>query len=402
MFDLKWIRDSPEAFDRGLGRRGLAPASASVLALDRKWREAQTGAEQLQAGRNRLSKEIGAAKAQGRDAGDIMRRVARSNEQQAELEARAGLLKSESAALLATLPNPPAADVPDGLDEKHNKLVRQHGTPPRFDFAPRDHVAIGEGRGIRDFPRAGKLSGARFGVLYGQLAQLERALAQFMLDLHTREFGYREASPPLLVRDETMFGTAQLPKFAEDQFKTTTGLWLIPTPEVTLTNLAADEILDGCALPPVGREGRALRPYSQRLGSRRGPDPRRHAGELPAGRRQRRRAGRAQTLYGRARGDRRRWLRRASIPHPRASWFPTMTASMPPVSSSSPRSPARSAARSGWWRRSASRAAPAIRSPSTGRCACAASARAATSSTPRRPTARCLPPTSSCAPTPPP
>ncbi len=249
MFDLKWIRDNPETFDRGLGRRGLAPASASVLALDRKWREAQTGAEQLQAERNRLSKEIGAAKAQGRDAGDIMRKVARSKEQQAELEARAAQLKSEIDALLATLPNLPAADVPDGLDEKHNKLVRQHGTPPRFDFAPRDHVAIGEGLRLMDFARAGKLSGARFVVLYGQLAQLERALAQFMLDLHTREFGYREASPPLLVRDETMFGTAQLPKFAEDQFKTTTGLWLIPTAEVTLTNLVADEILDESELP---------------------------------------------------------------------------------------------------------------------------------------------------------
>jgi seryl-tRNA synthetase len=249
MFDLKWIRDNPETFDRGLGRRGLPPASVSILALDRKWREAQTGAEQLQAERNRLSKEIGAAKAQGRDAGEIMRQVAQGKEQQAALEARAAQLKGEIDALLATLPNLPADDVPDGLDEKHNKLVRQHGTPPRFDFAPRDHVAIGEGLRLMDFARAGKLSGARFVVLYGQLAQLERALAHFMLDLHTREFGYREVSPPLLVRDETMFGTAQLPKFADDQFKTTTGLWLIPTAEVTLTNLVADEILDEGELP---------------------------------------------------------------------------------------------------------------------------------------------------------
>jgi len=249
MFDLKWIRDNPEAFDRGLERRGLAPASAPVLALDRTWREAQTGAEQLQAERNRLAKEIGAAKAQGRDAGEIIRKVAQSKEQQAALEARAAQLKSEIDALLATLPNLPADDVPDGLDEKHNTLVRQHGTPPRFDFVPKDHVAIGEGLRLMDFARAGKLSGARFVVLYGQLAQLERALAQFMLDLHTSEFGYREVSPPLLVRDETMFGTAQLPKFAEDQFKTTTGLWLIPTAEVTLTNLVADEILDEAELP---------------------------------------------------------------------------------------------------------------------------------------------------------
>ena len=244
MFDLKWIRDNPELFDRGLGRRGLMPASVSILELDRTWREAQTGAEQLQAERNRLSKEIGAAKAQGRDAAEIMRQVAQGKAQQAELEVRAAQRRGEIDALLATLPNLPADDVPDGLDEKHNQLVRQHGTPPRFDFAPRDHVAIGEGLRLMDFARAGRLSGARFVVLYGPLAQLERALAQFMLDLHTREFGYREASPPLLVRDETMFGTAQLPKFAEDQFKTTTGLWLIPTAEVTLTNLVADEILD--------------------------------------------------------------------------------------------------------------------------------------------------------------
>jgi seryl-tRNA synthetase len=249
MFDLKWIRENSDAFDRGLVRRGLPPFSIDVLDLDRTWREAQTGAEQLQAERNRLSKEIGAAKAQGRDADDIMRKVAQSKEQQAELEARAAQLKGEIDALLSTVPNLPAADVPDGLDESHNRLVRQHGAPPRFDFAARDHVAIGEGLRLMDFARAGKLSGARFVVLYGQLAQLERALAQFMLDLHTREFGYREVSPPLLVRDETMFGTAQLPKFAEDQFKTTTGLWLIPTAEVTLTNLVADEILDEAELP---------------------------------------------------------------------------------------------------------------------------------------------------------
>jgi seryl-tRNA synthetase len=249
MFDLKWIRDNPEAFDRGLGRRGLAPVSASILDMDRRWREAQTGAEQLQAERNRLSKEIGAAKAKGSDASEIMRKVAQGKEQQGALEASAAQLKGEIDAVLATLPNLPADDVPDGLDETHNKLVRQHGTPPRFDFAPKDHVAIGEGLRLMDFARAGKLSGARFVVLYGQLAQLERALAHFMLDLHTREFGYREVSPPLLVRDEAMFGTTQLPKFAEDQFKTTTGLWLIPTAEVTLTNLVADEIVDETALP---------------------------------------------------------------------------------------------------------------------------------------------------------
>jgi seryl-tRNA synthetase len=249
MFDLKWIREEPDAFDRGLARRGLQPAAAGILALDREWREAQTGAEQLQAERNKLSKEIGVAKAQNRDASDLLQQVAIGKERQAQLEARAAELREKIDAALAALPNTPADDVPDGLDESHNRLVRQHGVPPDFAFTPKDHAAIGEALGEMDFARAGKLSGARFVVLSGALARLERALGQFMLDLHTSEFGYREVSPPLLVRDETMFGTTQLPKFAEDQFRTTTGLWLIPTAEVPLTNLVADEILDETALP---------------------------------------------------------------------------------------------------------------------------------------------------------
>jgi seryl-tRNA synthetase len=249
MFDLRWIRDNPETYDRGLVRRGLPAASAQLLALDKEWREAQTAAEQLQSERNKLAKEIGAAKAQGRDPQEILRRVAESKDRQAAIETRAGELKSQLEATLAALPNLPAEDVPDGLDAAHNQLVRQHGAPPGFAFAAKDHAALGENLGLMDFARAGKLSGARFVVLYGQLARLERALAQFMLDIHTREFGYREVSPPLLVREETMFGTGQLPKFAEDQFRTTQGLWLIPTAEVSLTNLVADEILDEAALP---------------------------------------------------------------------------------------------------------------------------------------------------------
>jgi seryl-tRNA synthetase len=249
MFDLKWIREEPDAFDRGLARRGLPAQSPAILALDREWREVQTGAEQLQAERNRLSREIGVAKAQKRDAGELLQQVALGKERQAQLEARAGELRETIDTALAALPNIPADDVPDGLDETHNRLVRQHGTPPSFAFRPLDHAAIGEALGQMDFARAGMLSGARFAVLSGALARLERALGQFMLDLHTGEFGYREVSPPLLVRDETMFGTAQLPKFAEDQFRTTTGLWLIPTAEVPLTNLVADAILDEARLP---------------------------------------------------------------------------------------------------------------------------------------------------------
>src|SRR5690348_7919240 len=172
MFDLKWIRDEPEAFARGLARRGVVLDLAALLELDRHWREAQTGAEQLRAERNKLAKEIGTAKAQGRDAGDILRRVGESKERQAALEARAMELKVALDQALASFPNLPAADVPDGVDETQNRLVRQHGSPPTFAFPVRDHAAIGEGLRLMDFARAGKLSGARFVVLYGALARL--------------------------------------------------------------------------------------------------------------------------------------------------------------------------------------------------------------------------------------
>ena len=249
MLDIRWIREHPDSFDRGLARRGLAPQSQAILGIDKDWRAAQARAEQLQAERNRLSKEIGAAKAKGGDAADLMRRVAESKEEEARLEAEAGRLRAAIDTALAPIPNLPADDVPDGLDPEHNVLVREHGTKPAFAFAPRDHAAIGEGLGMMDFARAGKLSGARFVVLSRALARLERALEQFMLDLHTREFGYAEVSPPLLVRDETAYGTGQLPKFTEDLFRTTTGLWLIPTAEVPLTNLVADSLIEEEALP---------------------------------------------------------------------------------------------------------------------------------------------------------
>jgi seryl-tRNA synthetase len=249
MFDLKTIRDDPDGFDRGLARRGLPARSPEILALDRAWREAQTQAQELQAERNKLAREIGALKGKGGDASDLMRRVAESKDEEVRLEAEASRRKAEIDALLAGIPNLPADDVPDGSDEHDNKLIRQHGTPRAMDFAAKDHVALGEALGQMDFARAGKLSGARFVVLKSGLARLERALAQFMLDLHTREFGYTEIAPPLLVRDETAFGTGQLPKFADDLFRTTTGLWLIPTAEVPLTNLVAGEVLDEDALP---------------------------------------------------------------------------------------------------------------------------------------------------------
>ncbi len=249
MLDLRWIRDNPDAFDRALVRRGMRPLAAAILEQDRAWRAVQTQAEQLQAERNRLSKEIGAAKAKGLDAADLMRKVAESKNEEARLEADAARLRAAIDEALAPLPNVPADDVPDGSDERANKLVRQHGTPPHLAFPAKDHVALGEALGMMDFSRAGKLSGTRFVVLSRQLARLERALASFMLDLHTQEFGYTEIAPPLLVRDETAFGTGQLPKFADDLFRTTTGLWLIPTAEVPLTNLVADTMLEEAELP---------------------------------------------------------------------------------------------------------------------------------------------------------
>ena len=249
MHDLRWIREHPEEFDRGLARRGLPPSADEVLSLDRGWRAAETGVQEAQARRNRIAREIGAAKKRGEDIGPLLRQTTEDKEVEARAGAEAARLRAQIDELLAGLPNLPAAEVPNGPDETANEVVRLHGEPPSFDFAPLSHEAIGERLGMMDFARAGKLSGSRFVVLRGALARLERALGQFMLDLHIREFGYTEISPPLLVRDEAVFGTSQLPKFAEDLFRTTDGYWLIPTAEVPLTNLVAGEILDQSALP---------------------------------------------------------------------------------------------------------------------------------------------------------
>ncbi len=249
MFDVKWIRENPDAFDRGLARRGLGARAAEILALEAKWRAAETSAQEALARRNRFAKEIGAAKAQGRDIAELLNRVAIDKDVQAATEQDAARLRREIDDLLAGLPNIPADDVPDGKDEHGNQLVRSHGTPPSFGFSAKEHFVLGEALGLMDFARAGKLSGARFVVLKGQLARLERAIGQFMIDLQTNEFGYTEISPPLMVRDEAAFGTGSLPRFGDDLFRTTTGLWLIPTAEVPLTNLVADEILDESDLP---------------------------------------------------------------------------------------------------------------------------------------------------------
>jgi seryl-tRNA synthetase len=251
MHDIKAIRDDPQGFDAGLARRGLKPLAAELLRLDHDRREAQTRRDQLLARRNTASKEIGQAKAQKRDADAqaLMAEVGRLKDELAATEAAEAVAAKQLDDALAVIPNLPAAHVPEGSDETGNRELRRWGTPRAFDFEPREHYELGEALGLMDFERAARISGARFTVLKGALARLERALAQFMLDLHTQEFGYTEVSPPMLVRDQALYGTGNLPKFADDLFRTTLDHWLIPTAEVPLTNLAAGEIIDEPGLP---------------------------------------------------------------------------------------------------------------------------------------------------------
>lgn len=248
MHDIKAIRDNPETLDNGLKRRNLAPQAAAILALDAARRGFQTELQDLQSRRNDLSKKIGELKRTGGDAAALTAEVNAMKDKMEELEAKEKEAAAKADEALSTIPNIPADDVPLGKDEKDNKEIRKFGTP-RSITKPKEHFDVGEALGMMDFDTAAKLSGARFTLLKGQLAQLERALGNFMLDIHTRENGYTEMSPPIMVRDEIMYGTGQLPKFAEDQFKTTHGLWLIPTAEVPLTNTVYDSIVDMAQLP---------------------------------------------------------------------------------------------------------------------------------------------------------
>ncbi len=249
MHDLRWIRENPAAFDKALGRRGLPAQSAAILELDSGRRAAQTELQELQNRRNAASKEIGKQKAQGGDAGDLIAEVGGIKQRISEGEGRERQLGEDLNALLAGLPNILDDDVPEGADEGANREVTAWGEKPERNFPAKQHFELGEALGAMDFGAAAKLSGARFVVLKGVLARLHRALADFMLDIHTEEFGYTEIMPPYLVRDHVLYGTGQLPKFAEDQFRTTDDFWLIPTAEVPLTNLAAEEIYDERQLP---------------------------------------------------------------------------------------------------------------------------------------------------------
>jgi seryl-tRNA synthetase len=249
MFDIKWIRENPDAFDAGMARRKLGPQAADLIALDAKRRDAQTKAQELQTERNALSKQIGMLKSKGEDASDVIAQVSESKAAQAVAEQDVSEVSAALTDAMAGLPNIPLDEVPDGDGEEDNVEVRRVGQPVTFDFEVKDHVEIGEKLGMMDFQTAAKIAGSRFVLLSGGLARLERALGAFMLDHNVSEFGYVETNPPALVNDTTMYGTGQLPKFGEDLFRTTDGYWLIPTAEVPLTNIVAEEIIDEKYLP---------------------------------------------------------------------------------------------------------------------------------------------------------
>ncbi|MEM8551465.1 MAG: serine--tRNA ligase [Pseudomonadota bacterium] len=251
MIDMRAVRDDPGTLDEALRRRGATPMADALLSLDDARRAAISRLQDLQTRRNTASKAIGKAKA-ARDENEANRLIAEVADLKAAIQADEDAERDASTKLdlaLAGLPNLPLADVPFGADESDNVELRRVGDPPTFDFRPKEHDELGAAIGLMDSEMAGAIAGARFTILRGKLARLERALGQFMIDLHTTEHGYTEVSPPLLTRDEAVYGTAQLPKFAEDLFQTTDGRWLIPTAEVPLTNLVRGQILDAAALP---------------------------------------------------------------------------------------------------------------------------------------------------------
>lgn len=249
MHDIRWIRENPAEFDTALAKRGVEAISADLIQYDADRRKIQTDLQGWQTQRNEYSKQIGIAKSKGQNADELIENVTIAKLRMQQLEEQEKELSAKLTDLLSGIPNLPADDTPAGAGEEDNVEIRLEGVPPTFDFDPKDHVELGENLSGISFERAGKLSGARFVVLQGAVARLERALASFMLDVQTEDYGYTEIAPPVLVKDEALYGTGQLPKFADDLFKTTDGLWLIPTAEVPLTNLVADEILAEGDLP---------------------------------------------------------------------------------------------------------------------------------------------------------
>jgi seryl-tRNA synthetase len=252
MLDLGFVRDHLGLVGEKLRQRGLDPEAVlkDFRELDARRRQAIQNLETLQAQRNRISEEIAQLKKNKQDAGALIEQNKAARRQIEELEKQAAAEDAAMREILSTIPNLPHDSVPPGRDASANVEVRRWGEPPQFDFVPKPHWELGEQLGILDLERAAKLSGARFAVYWGAGAQLERALANFMLDLHTREHGYTEVLPPYMVNSASLFGTGQLPKFAQDLFRCAdTGLWLIPTAEVPLTNLYRDEVIDSARLP---------------------------------------------------------------------------------------------------------------------------------------------------------
>lgn len=249
MLDIKWIRENPEAFNQAMKARGASFDAASLISLDESRRSKIAEVQELQNARNALSKRIGMARAKGEDVSELMGEANQIADRLPLLEQGEKEISGQLDQILATVPNIPFEDVPVGPDETANVEVHRSGQKPTFDFTPKEHYELGEALGLMDFEVAAKMSGARFVVLKGDLARLERAIAQFMLDTHRTEFGYEEVSPPYLVRDNAAYGVGQLPKFAEDLFQTTNGYWLISTAEVPLSNLVADEIVSRETLP---------------------------------------------------------------------------------------------------------------------------------------------------------
>ncbi len=249
MLDLKWIRENPDALDAALVRRKAEPLSAQIVALDEKHRQLQTALQIAQARRNEAAKEIGKVKASGGDADAIIKEVSDLKASVQEMEGQERELSAELEELLAGIPNVMKDDVPDGEDEDDNVELRRVGDIRKFDFEPKEHYELGAALGMMDFETAAKLSGSRFVVTSGKIARLERALAAFMIDIHTEEKGYLEVSPPTIVRGHALYGTSQLPKFEEDLYKLDTGSYLIPTAEVPLTNLVRESIVSEAELP---------------------------------------------------------------------------------------------------------------------------------------------------------
>lgn len=249
MHDLKLIRSNPEILDASMKRRGKDPVSARILRIDESNRAITTELQELQSRRNQIAKSFGEAKRTGQDTTALAAEADAIKSKIADLEAKSAELSQQLHDEVSGLPNLVGADTPDGLDESANVEIRKVGEPRAFDFEPKAHYDLGEALEKMDFEVAAKLTGSRFVVLYQELARMERALAMFMIDVHTSKFDYTEVYTPILVNDKTMFGTGQLPKFREDQFQTTSGYWMIPTAEVVLTNLVAEEILVEDKLP---------------------------------------------------------------------------------------------------------------------------------------------------------